>query len=929
MKTPKTLDRDLSWIYFNHRILQEAQRANVPLLERLSFLGIYSNNLDEFFRVRVSTMKRVAEYESGRSPGARRELREINRLIHVYSEEFEQTFAGILAELEKERIALLDESRLSDAQAAYVRAVYRNELDSATYPLILTRGAQLGELTDSGVYLAVRLLRRTRTGRVVRDYALIELPVKDFGRFLVLPSNDGRTCLIFLDDVVRFCLPFIFAGLGYESFEAYAVKFTRDAEMELRGDAGEGLVEKVARGVKSRKRGEPVRFVYDRRMPDEMLRYFKRRFGIDRYDICVGGSRYHNMKDLMRFPDVGRGDLRFEPWPPAPVPDFDTADSTLDRVRRGDVLFHYPYQSFSNYLRLLREAALSRDVRTIRTTVYRLARNSKVVKALICAARHGKQVTAVVELMARFDEASNIDWAKKMQEAGIRVIFGVEGLKVHAKLTHIGSSRGDIACVSTGNFHEGNARTYTDVALLTADRRLTREVERVFEFIRQPARPFAFDHLVVSPRDMRRKLNALIADEARRARQGEEAYILAKVNHITDAKLIRRLYAAAAVGVRLRLLVRGNCSIVASAHDRGRIEIRGIIDRYLEHSRILIFGHGGDERIYIGSADWMTRNLDNRVEAYAPVYDEAVRRELRRIVDEGLADNVSNAVRFLIKSVAEGEPPSAMTKTVLIRIPLRLGEDSFRRGVITTFKEKQLMRTVKAFRLLMKVYGVTAYRACATSAMRDASNGERIARKIHNKTGIRLEIIDGQQEARIVYDSHVADLLDREGTYLYVDVGGGSTEISLIADGKLVDSHSFDIGTVRQLTGTVRPDDWQALDRELKVWAGRYGNLQIIGSGGNINKLYRMARASHDNRLEIGRLRALYDELKDKTVEQRMEQYSLNGDRADVIVPAAEIFLRIASVTGERPIIVPTIGIIDGIVHSLYVRHLEQEAQDL
>ncbi len=350
------------------------------------------------------------------------------------------------------------------------------------------------------------------------------------------------------------------------------------------------------------------------------------------------------MKDLMRFPDVGRGDLRFEPWPPAPVPDFDTADSTLDRVRRGDVLFHYPYQSFSNYLRLLREAALSRDVRTIRTTVYRLARNSKVVKALICAARHGKQVTAVVELMARFDEASNIDWAKKMQEAGIRVIFGVEGLKVHAKLTHIGSSRGDIACVSTGNFHEGNARTYTDVALLTADRRLTREVERVFEFIRQPARPFAFDHLVVSPRDMRRKLNALIADEARRARQGEEAYILAKVNHITDAKLIGRLYAAADAGVRLRLLVRGNCSIVASAHDCGRIEIRGIIDRYLEHSRILIFGHGGDERIYIGSADWMTRNLDNRVEAYAPVYDEAVRRELRRIVDEGLADNVAARV---------------------------------------------------------------------------------------------------------------------------------------------------------------------------------------------------------------------------------------------------------------------------------------------
>ncbi len=643
METGKLLDRDLSWMYFNHRILQEAQRENVPLLERLKFLGIYSNNLDEFFRVRVSTMKRMAEYHNAsQSPvSAAKELREITELTRCYSEEFDETFDRLKERLKEERIHIIDESQLTSKQQQYIRMVYQNDLNSATYPLIMTQGSQLNELTDSSIYLCVKMVRYDAVaGRSVRDLALIELPTKEFDRFIVLPSENDEVSIIFLDDVVRFCLPFIFAGLGYESFEAYTLKFTRDAELELDGDIDEALVEKVARGVRRRRKGEPIRLVYDRNMPEEMLRYLKLRFMIDRYDACVGGSRYHNMKDLMSFPDCGRRDLKFADRDPVPVPALNTLNSSLDLIRRRDFFLHYPYHSFSNYIKILREAALSRDVHSIKTTVYRLAKNSKVVKALICAAKHGKRVTVMVELLARFDETSNINWSKKMQDAGIQVFFGIEGLKVHCKLTHIGSSKGDVACISTGNFHEGNARSYTDITLMTADKNIVREVDQVFEFIRQPYKTIRFEHLIVSPQQMRTRLTALIDKEIENAIRGKTAYIMCKVNHITDPKMVQRLYDASAAGVDVRLLVRGNCSLVAGQGALSdRIEIRGIIDRYLEHARILIFCNEGDERYYIGSADWMPRNLDSRIEVYAPVYDPMIQMEMKRIVEYGLADN--------------------------------------------------------------------------------------------------------------------------------------------------------------------------------------------------------------------------------------------------------------------------------------------------
>lgn len=651
-KKRTVVDRDLSWMYFNHRILQEAARENVPLLERLTFLGIYSNNLDEFFRVRVSTLHRILEYRDAAMPdeaaAASKALKRINRLNALYSAEFDAVFEMLKRELEREGVFFVDETRLNETQADYIRTVYRDNMSSVTYPLIVTQGARLNELTDAGIYLAVKLSRQdAASGKTVRDYALIELPVKEFGRFIVLPGGDSRTDIIFLDDAIRYCLPYIFAGLGYDTFEAYTLKFTRDAELVLDSYSGvqEGVLDKIARGVKNRRKGEPVRFVYDRMMPRDMLKYFKGKLRIDYLDDNVAGGRYHNMKDLMNFPLRNRPELRFTPLPAVPVARFGGFGSVLERIRQGDCFLHFPYHGFSNYVRVLREAALSRDVKSIKTTVYRLAKDSQVVKALICAARHGKKVTVVVELMARFDEESNIKWSKKMQDAGINVVLGVEGLKVHCKLTHIASSKGDIACISTGNFHEGNAKSYTDIMLMTADKAIVREVDSVFGYIRQPYKPVLFRKLVVSPGQMRKKLNAMIDREIANARAGKDAYILCKINHITDEKLIERLYEASRAGVQMRFLVRGNCSLVPGIPKLSdRIEIRGIIDRFLEHSRIVIFCNGGDEKYFLGSADWMLRNLDHRIEVYVPVNDPKIKAELKRVIEYGLRDNVAARV---------------------------------------------------------------------------------------------------------------------------------------------------------------------------------------------------------------------------------------------------------------------------------------------
>ncbi len=641
------LSRDISWMYFNRRILQEAMKERVPLLERLTFLGIYSNNLDEFFRVRVATQSRVAECDDkaarAEQEEARQLIKHINTLNSKYSKEYEATIRQVEMELEKENICLKKHTQLDEEQQRFIASFYQQRLNGLINPVWLNALKQLGNETDENIYLAVKMKKE---GRKAGEYAIIELPVGLVGRFVRLPDKEGKSYLMYLDDVIRYCLPFIFSGMNYTHFEAYAFKFTKDAEMEIDNDLRNGMLQKISKAVKSRKKGEPLRVIYDAGMPKDLLKRVMNKLNLDKQDTVLGGGKYHNHKDLMRFPDCGRKDLKYPAWTPILKKELAEDVSILELIRRKDRFIHVPYHSFDSYIRVLQEAAIHKDVKCIKTTLYRLAKDSKVVKALINAARNGKKVTVVIELLARFDEASNIDWSKKMQDAGIHVIFGVEGLKVHSKITHISMKAGaDIACISTGNFHEGNARMYTDYMLMTASKNVVHDVSQVFDFIERPYSPIRFKELLVSPNEMKQKFVRLINEEIKNKQAGKPAYIMVKINHITDPVMVKKLYEASSHGIRIDLLVRGNCSLVTGIPGMSdTIRINGIIDRYLEHSRIFIFANGGDEKMFIGSADWMPRNLDNRVEVIAPVYDPEIKADLKRVVEYGLKDTLQGRV---------------------------------------------------------------------------------------------------------------------------------------------------------------------------------------------------------------------------------------------------------------------------------------------
>lgn len=638
------IERDISWLYFNRRVLQEACRDDVPLLERLSFLGIYSNNLDEFFRVRVASQTRIAEWDGKQGAKeaalARVIVKQISRLNAKYQKDYEEGVRKVYEDLEKENICLISDKDVTEDQLEFIHSYYSDRIDGLIVPVRFSSVKHLDYESDQNIYHAVRAQRITATGKTAFEYSFFELPVQNCGRFVRLPDKDGKSYIMYLDDVVRCALPKIFAGSGYFNFESYAFKFTRDAEMEIDDDRRSGILQKISKGLKSRKKGEALRVVYDSSMPHDLLRRVIGKLDLGLSDTVIEGGRYQNHKDLMKFPDCGRKDLKYKPMPPVIQAPFMETGTIMERIREQDRFLHVPYHSFSSFVGLLHEAALDSNVKSIKITLYRLAKDSKVITALIGAARNGKKVTAVIELLARFDEESNMVWAQKLQDAGVKVIFGVEGLKIHSKVVHIGMKKGpDIACVSTGNFHEGNARTYTDCIIMTASQRISSDVNLLFDFIEKPYMPVHFKELLVSPNWMKKKFISLIDTEIKNRKDGKEAYIKIKINHITDQDMVAKLYEAAAAGVTVDLLVRGNCSLVTGdLPENWHLRVCGIIDRFLEHSRIFIFAGGGVEKVFMGSADWMPRNLDNRIEVVAPVYDPTLKQEMKRIVEYGLRD---------------------------------------------------------------------------------------------------------------------------------------------------------------------------------------------------------------------------------------------------------------------------------------------------
>lgn len=627
------IDRDISWMFFNARVLQEASRQDVPLLERLNYLGIYSNNLDEFYRVRMASDARLAEMRRAavrdRAEAAKILVQRLQQLDAGYSAVYHKEVHAVLEELKKQNIEFVGEENLSDADRHFVRKWFRQTLAGFVNPQWLKAAKDLYNYNDESIYLAIDLERNGES-----DYAILDLPAQQVGRFLQLPSDDDAVRLIYIDDVVRICLPLLFPGLDYDRYSAYSFKFTRDAEMEIDDDLHIGRLQKVANAVNNRRKGPAMRVIYDREMPQQLLNKILHHLKVDAMDTLQPSDRYHNHKDFMTLPDFGRTDLTYAPMPPLVPAELKSGKSLLSEIQQRDRFIHVPYHTFDYFIRLLQEAAVSPAVRSIKISLYRVAGHSKVVEALIAAARNGKKVTVLVELMARFNEQSNINISRRMQEAGIKVLFGPEGMKVHGKLLYIGMRKSrDISVISTGNFHEGNARHYTDVLLFTSRPEITSEVNMVFDLIRNPFAGCSFKKLMVSPQSMRDKIYELIDNEIAAAKKGREAGIKIKINHITDPGMVQKLYEASQAGVPVDLLVRGCCSLVPGKKGISEnIRAYGIIDRYLEHSRILVFKAGGKNLTFIGSADWMPRNLDRRIEVMAPVIDPEIKREMLAII---------------------------------------------------------------------------------------------------------------------------------------------------------------------------------------------------------------------------------------------------------------------------------------------------------
>jgi len=674
------IDREKSWLAFNARVLQEAADESVPLLERLRFIGIFSNNLDEFFRVRFAAIRRLSlSGQTGEKIlggiSAQQLVKEITEIVIKQQAESLRVLNAIEKELVKQNIIIIDENEVSEEHEHFIKDFFIQKISPELVTIILNDLAEFPLLKDTSGYLAVKLVMKSEQKSSVLGlikkakpevrYAIIEIP-KNTNRIVELPNKDGKQYLIMLDDLIRYNLSSIFNIFDYESISAHMIKITRDAQLDIDSDMSKSMLEKIATSVKDRRIGEPVRFVYDQHIEKDTLKFFLSKMGIDASDGVIPGGRYHNRRDYMNFPNLGRFDLLYPPRVPLPVEGLSLDGSILNKIAQKDYLINAPFQSFSYLIKFLREAALDPKVTSIKITLYRLAKNSQIISSLINAAKNGKKVTVQIELQARFDEASNISYAEQMQQEGIELIFGIKGLKVHSKICLIDRIEAGklkrYGFISTGNFNESTAKIYTDLTLFTSHQQILKDVSKIFDFFDVNYRIHRYKHLIVSPHYTRSKFYKLIDREINNAIMGRPAYINLKMNSISDHPMIDKLYEASNAGVKIKLQVRGICSLIPGVKGMSEnIEAVSIVDYFLEHTRSFIFCNNDDPEVFISSADFMTRNLDGRVEVACPIYDDTIKKQIIDTFNIGWKGNVkaryhSEKFENNYRVRAEGEP---------------------------------------------------------------------------------------------------------------------------------------------------------------------------------------------------------------------------------------------------------------------------------
>ncbi|HVB03899.1 MAG TPA: polyphosphate kinase 1 [Chitinophagaceae bacterium] len=650
----KAITRDISWLSFNARVLQEARDPAVPLYERIRFLGIFSNNLDEFFRIRVATLKRMlvfgkaAKVHLEQNPG--KILAGIQQTVIQQQLEFSRIWREIMSVLRQSRIFIRTEKQLNREQQKFVTNYFNEEVRPNIIPLMIEGIVQFPVLRDKSIYLAVVLARKDQS---VRDkYALIEVPTAELSRFIILPGKPEERNIMLLEDLIRFNLPNLFSYFAYDRFSAHVIKVTRDAELDIDNDIATDIIQELEKGLKNRKKGKPVRFVYDRQIDPHLLEYLIRRLSLTRKDNLIPGDRIHNFKDFMDFPEQvfpERNTRKKNLFHPLLL----NAPSILQVIQKQDILLNFPYHAFNSLVDLLREAAIDPHVTSIKITLYRLAKNSRIVNALINAARNGKQVVAQLELRARFDEEANMLWKMRLEEEGVKVHIGIPGMKVHCKICvikkRIGNQTLQFGFVCTGNLNERTSSYYSDHCLMTANRNIIADINRIFSYLENPRHDEKLlescKTLLVSPPAMRKGFIRLINREIRNAKNKKQASIILKLNSLADQELIRKLNEAGKAGVDIRLIIRGICCMLTQNRKwKRQIQAISIIDEYLEHARICVFHNGGNAKVYLSSADWMVRNLDHRLEIATPVFDLRIRQELVDILHIQLNDNVKARV---------------------------------------------------------------------------------------------------------------------------------------------------------------------------------------------------------------------------------------------------------------------------------------------